>query len=112
MSCESLGEQAESALSGRNFGTAKQASTVGGGVTPPTLRKWVRAGLVRAVRVGNGPYRYDLDSVAAMVVEYPCPDPDVDERIRELIEAAPELTPRQVNKIRLLLQTAPQRDAS
>jgi excisionase family DNA binding protein len=111
MSCESLGDQADPTVSGRKFGNAKQACAVAG-VTPPTLRKWLHQGLIRAVRVGNGPYRYDLDSLAAVVVEYPCPDPGVDDRIRELVEAAPELTPRQVNKIRLLLQTAPQRDAS
>ena len=74
----------------RNLGTAKQACEIAG-VTPSTLRSWLHQGLISAVRVGSGPFRYDLDSVAAMAVEYPCPT--VDERIRELVDAAPEFTP-------------------
>jgi hypothetical protein len=104
MPCESIGEQAEPTLSDRNLGTAKQACAVAG-VTPATLRNWLRQGLISAVRVGNGPYRYDLDSVAAVCVEYP--RADVDERIRELVDTAPELTPQQINRIRLLLHAAP-----
>jgi hypothetical protein len=40
-------------------------------------------------------------TLVVMPVEYPHAD-----RIRELVEAAPELTPSQINKLRLLLQTA------
>jgi hypothetical protein len=90
----------------RNLATAKKACEVAD-VAPSTLRNWVRQGLIHAVRVGNGPYRYDLDEVAAMRVEYP--RDDVDERIRELVEGAPEFTTEQVNKIRLLLHATPGR---
>ena len=48
---------------------------------------------------------YDLDEVAAMRIEYP--RADVDQRIRELVDSAPEFTPQQVNRIRLLLHAAP-----
>jgi hypothetical protein len=85
----------------RNLGTAKQARDVAGGVAPSTLRHWVHQGLIHAVRVGNGPYRYDLDEVAAMRVEYPRADVDV--RIRELVDNAPEFSAKQINRIRLLL---------
>jgi hypothetical protein len=85
----------------RNLGTAKQACAVAGIKSPATLRGWVRRGLIHAVRVGNGPYQYDLDEAAAMRVEYP--RDDVDERIRELVANAPEFSAEQVNKIRLLL---------
>jgi DNA-binding transcriptional MerR regulator len=84
----------------RNLGTAKQACEIAD-VAPSTLRHWLRQGLIHAVRVGNGPYRYDLDEVAAMRVEYP--RDDVDERIRELVENAPEFSTEQINRIRLLL---------
>lgn len=83
-----------------NLGTAKQACEIAG-VTPSTLRNWLRQGLISAVRVGSGPFRYDLDQVAAMRVEYPCAT--VEQRIRELAAAAPELTPQQITKVRLLL---------
>ena len=89
----------------RNLGTAKQACEVAG-VTPSTLRNWLRQRLISAVRVGNGPFQYDLDEVAAMRIEYP--RADVDEQIRELVDGAPEFTPRQVNRIRLLLHAAPE----
>jgi hypothetical protein len=89
----------------RNLGTAKQALAAAGIKDPATLRAWVRRGLIHAIRVGNGPYRYDLDEVAAMVVTYP--RDDVDERIRELVENAPEFSAEQVNKIRLLLHATP-----
>jgi hypothetical protein len=85
----------------RNLGTAKQACEVAGVKSPATLRGWVRQGLIHAVRVGNGPFMYDLDEVAAMRVEYP--RDDVDQRIRELVEGAPEFNAAQINKIRLLL---------
>ena len=39
-----------------------------------------------------------------MIVEYP--RADVDDRIRELIEGAPEFSTKQINQIRLLLQTS------
>jgi hypothetical protein len=104
MPCESIGEQAEPALPGRNLGGAKQASAVAG-VTPSTLRSWLRNGLISAVRAGNGRYQYDLDSVAAMVVEYP--RDSADEAIRDLVDGAPEFTVAQVNRIRLLLHATP-----
>jgi excisionase family DNA binding protein len=90
----------------RDLVTAKQACEIAG-VHHSTLRAWVRRGLIRAVRVGEGPYRYDPDDVAAMVVEYP--RPDVDARIRELVDAAPEPTAKQINEIRLLLHATPDR---
>ena len=85
----------------RNLGTAKQACAAAGVSAPSTVRAWVRQGLIHAERTGNGPYRYDLDECAAMRVEYP--RDDVDERIRELVEGAPEFSAEQINKIRLLL---------
>jgi hypothetical protein len=85
----------------RRLGTAKQACEVAGVKTPATVRSWVRQGLIHAVRVGNGPFLYDLDEVAAMRVEYP--RDNVDERIRELVEGAPEFSAKQINRIRLLL---------
>jgi hypothetical protein len=88
------------------MGTAKQACSAAG-VTAATLRNWNRRGLIRAVRVGNGPYRYDLDEVAAMVVEYP--RDDADDAIRELVAGAPEFSAAQVNKLRLLLHATPER---
>ncbi|HTX95103.1 MAG TPA: helix-turn-helix domain-containing protein [Mycobacterium sp.] len=84
----------------KNLGTAKDACALAH-VNRSTLRGWVRRGLISAVRVGNGPFRYDLDEVAAMVIEYP--RDDVDERIRELVDGAPDFTPQQINRIRLLL---------
>ena len=105
MPCESIREHAAPTTPPRNLGTAKQACVVAG-VGPATLRNWLRKGLISAVRVGNGPYQYDLDQVAAMRVEYP--RADVDQQIRELVEGAPEFTPQQVNRIRLLLHAAPE----
>jgi excisionase family DNA binding protein len=84
----------------RRLGTAKQAAAIHG-VTPQTVRNWLRQGLISAVRVGGGAYRYDLDSVAALRIEYPCAA--TDERIRELVAAAPEFTSSQLNRLRLLL---------
>ena len=89
----------------RRLGTSKQACAAARGVAPSTLRAWVRRGLIHAERTGDGPYRYDLDEVAAMVVEYP--RDNVDERIRELVEGAPEFSVEQLNKIRLLLHATP-----
>jgi excisionase family DNA binding protein len=74
----------------RNLGTVKQACDIAG-VTPGTIRNWLRQGLISAVRVGNGAFQYDLDQVAAMRVEYPCAT--TDEVIRGLVDAAPEFTP-------------------
>ena len=88
----------------RRLGTAKQACEEAGGVAPSTVRKWLLNGLISGVRVGRR-FKYDLDSVAAMRVEYP--RDDVDQRIRELVESAPEFTPQQVNRIRLLLHAVP-----
>ena len=90
----------------RNLGTAKQACAAAE-VVPSTLRNWVRGGLIHAERVGNGPYRYDLDEVAAMRVTYP--RDDVDERIPELVESAPEFSTKQINQIRVLLHATAQR---
>ena len=88
----------------RNLGTAKQACEIAG-VSPGTLRNWLHDGLIGAVRIGpRGRFLYDLDSVAAMRVEYGA---IADERIREIVAAAPEFTPEQVNKIRLLLHADP-----
>jgi hypothetical protein len=105
MPCESIGEQAESATSGRNLGTAEQACAVAGIKSYATLRNWLRKRLISAVRVGNGPYLYDLDDCARMRVTYP--RADADEAINELIANAPEFTPEQINRIRLLLHSAP-----
>jgi hypothetical protein len=88
----------------RHHITAKQACEIAD-VAPSTLRNWLRQGLISAVRVGNGAYRYDPAEITAMIVTYP--RDDVDERIRELVEGAPEFTPQQVNRIRLLLHSAP-----
>ena len=87
----------------RNLGSAKQAAAIAG-VSPSTVRTWLQQGLIGGVRVGRN-FRYDLDSVAAMRVEYP--RADVDDRIRELVEGAPEFTAAQLNKIRLLLHATP-----
>jgi excisionase family DNA binding protein len=84
----------------RRLGTIKQAAALLE-VTSPTVTKYVRRGFIRAIRVGNGPYQVDLDSAEALRVEYPCAS--VDDRIRELVEAAPELSAKQINEIRLLL---------
>jgi hypothetical protein len=89
----------------RNLGTARPACAAAGIKSYATLRQWVRQGLIHAVRVGNGPYRYDLDECAAMRIEYP--RADADEAIRELIANAPEFTTEQVNRIRLLLHATP-----
>jgi hypothetical protein len=83
----------------RNLGSARQAAAIAD-VSISTPRVWLQKGLIGGVRVGRN-YRYDLDDVAAMVVEYP--RADVDERIAELVEGAPEFSAEQVNKIRLLL---------
>ena len=87
----------------RNLGSAKQAAAIAG-VSPSTVRTWLQQGLIGGVRVGRN-FRYDLDDVAAMVVTYP--RDDVDDRIRELVEAAPEFSAAQVNKIRLFLHATP-----
>ena len=87
----------------RNLGSAKQAAAIAG-VSPSTVRTWLQQGLIGGVRVGRN-FRYDLDSVAAMRVEYP--RADVDDRIRELVEGAPEFSAEQVNKIRLFLHATP-----
>jgi DNA-binding transcriptional MerR regulator len=90
----------------RRLGTAKQACAIAD-VHPATLRSWLRQGLISGERIGNGPFRYDLDQVAAMRIQYPCAD--LDARIREIVAAAPDFTPQQVNRIRLLLHAAPDR---
>ena len=84
-------------FSGRNLGTSRQASELVG-VTPATIRNWLRKGRISAVRVGGGHFLFDLDSVAAMVRKYPL-------RIDEQVATAPEFTPEQINRIRLLLHT-------
>jgi hypothetical protein len=84
----------------RNLGTTKQAAAIHG-VTQQTVHNWRRQGLISAVRVGGGAYKYDLDSVARLAVEYPCAA--TDERIRELVADAPELSTSQINKLRLLI---------
>jgi excisionase family DNA binding protein len=89
----------------RNLGTAKQAAAIAG-VSPPTVRTWLQKRLIGGVRVGRN-FRYDLDDVAAMVVTYP--RADVDERIAELVQNAPEFSAEQVNKIRLVLYATPDR---
>jgi hypothetical protein len=86
--------------------TAKQACEIAD-VAPSTLRNWLRQGLISAVRVGNGAYRYDPAEITALIVEYP--RADVDARIRELVEGAPEFSAEQLNRIRLLLHAAPGR---
>lgn len=83
----------------RNLGTSKQAQELVG-VSSATLRNWLHRGLISGVRVGRGRFMYDLDSVAAMRVEYPL-QPHVD----QLAAAAPEFTPEQINQIRLLLHS-------
>jgi hypothetical protein len=88
----------------RNLGRIKRGAGIAG-VEPSTVRNWVHQGLIYAVRVGNGPYLVDLDEVAAMRVEYP--RDEVDPRIRELVENAPEFSAKQINQIRLLLHAAP-----
>jgi excisionase family DNA binding protein len=88
----------------RNLGTAKQAAALAG-VNKSTPYNWLRQGLISGIRVGRGRIKYDLDSVAALIVEYP--RPDVDARIRELVNAAPEPTAKQINEIRLLLHASP-----
>jgi hypothetical protein len=92
--------------------TAKQACEVvaeatGRPCAPSTLRNWLRQELISAVRVGNGAYRYDPDEIAALVITYP--RADVDTRIRELVDNAPEFSTRQLNTIRLLLHATPDR---
>ena len=86
----------------RRLGTAKQACEAAGVKTPATLRSWVHQGLIHAVRVGNGPYKYDLDEVARMVVEFPGAN-DIDQRIRQMVADAPELSLKQINQLRLLI---------
>jgi hypothetical protein len=88
----------------RNLGSIKQGAAIAD-VEPSTVRNWVHQGLIYARRVGNGPYRVDLDEVAAMVVEYP--RAQVDAAIRELVEGAPEFSAKQINQIRLLLHAVP-----
>jgi MerR HTH family regulatory protein len=88
----------------RNIGTAKQACAIAD-VAPSTLRNWLRDGLISAVRVGpRGRIWYDLDDVASMRVEV---GKNAEQRIRELVDSAPEFTLDQVNKIRLLLHAGP-----
>jgi excisionase family DNA binding protein len=87
----------------RNLGSARQAAAIAG-VSPSTVRTWLQQGLIGGVRVGRN-FRYDLDDVAAMVVTYP--RDDVDDRIAELVDGAPEFSAEQVNKIRLFLHTTP-----
>jgi hypothetical protein len=86
------------------WGTAKQACEVAGVGSASTLRNWKRKGLISAIRVGGGAYLYNLAEVKAMVVAYPR---DVDERISELVQDAPDFTAEQIGKIRLLLHAAP-----
>jgi hypothetical protein len=86
----------------RNLGTAKQACAVAGVKSAATLRKWVNQGFIRAERVGNGRYKYDLDDIANMRRVYPRRE-EIDERIAELICGAPEFTDEQIAKIRLVL---------
>ena len=87
----------------QNFGGAAKAAAIAE-VAPSTVRGWLKQGLIRCERVG-GRYRYNLDDVAAMRVPYP--PTQVDDRIREIVEAAPEFTAEQINRIRLLLHATP-----
>jgi hypothetical protein len=89
----------------QNLGGAKRAAEIAE-VAESTVRGWLKQGLIRGERVG-GRYRYNLDDVAAMRVPYP--RTGVDERIRELIEGAPEFTAEQISRIRLLLHATPDR---
>jgi hypothetical protein len=89
----------------RRLGTAKQACAIAR-VSPSTLRNWLRQDLIGAVRAGRGRFWYDLDSVEAMRVEY---GRTAEQRIREVAAAAPEFSDEQINKIRLLLHSAPSR---
>ena len=82
-------------FNGRNLGTSKQASELIG-VSPATIRSWLRKGWISAIRVGGGQFLFDLDTVAAMVRKYP---------IDEQVAAAPEFTDEQINQIRLLLHS-------
>jgi hypothetical protein len=88
--------------------TAKQACEIvaeatGRPCAPSTPRNWLRRNLISAVRVASGAYFYDPDEIKALIVSYP--RPDVDARIRELVDAAPEPTAKQINEIRLLLHS-------
>lgn len=85
----------------RNLGTASAALQAAGIKSPSTLRNYVRRGLIHAVRIGTGPFRYDLDDCRALRVEYPLTN--VGQRITELVTAAPEFTPEQINQLRLVL---------
>ena len=89
------------------MGGAKQAAAIAG-VTPPTVLRWLKQGLIRGERVG-GRFRYNLDDIASMREQFPHPGIDVDERIRELVSTAPELSAAQIAQIRLLLHAAPVR---
>jgi excisionase family DNA binding protein len=89
-----------------NYVTASQAAEIAN-VSQSTPRAWLRKGLISGFRVGSGPYLYRRSDVLAMRVTYP--RDDVDERIRELVEGAPEFTPAQIDKIRLLLHATPDR---
>jgi hypothetical protein len=92
------------------MGSATEAAAIAG-VVPGTVRNWLKARLIRGERTGGGRFRYNLDDVRAMTVSYPR-EIDADEHIAQLIAAAPEFTPGQLDKIRLILHTAPQAPSS
>jgi DNA-binding transcriptional MerR regulator len=96
----------------RNLGSAAQAAAIAH-VTPATIRNWLLAGLIRGERTGSGHYRYDLDDCAAMTISFPrsFSSVDLDERIRQLVENAPELSAGQLERIRMLLRATPQQRA-
>ena len=65
------------------------------------IRNAVKDGTVRAIRVG-GPRRtlVHVDDVHGLVTKV---DRDINERIRELVSAAPEFSDTQITQIRMLL---------
>jgi excisionase family DNA binding protein len=93
----------------RRLGTVAQASKLAG-VSPAIVRRLLREGRITGVRVAGGNFQVDLETVEALVVEYP--RRDLDERVRQIIDAAPELSDAQVNRLRLVFESARQRKVS
>ena len=82
----------------RRLGGAREAAAIAG-VDTSTVYNWLRQGLISGVRVGRGRIKYDLDEVAATIVEYPRPDVDaLKQYLQELRSSGTRSSSRSENR--------------
>lgn len=89
---------------GTHYVTLQEAARLGYGAYS-TLRNWIRQGRLPAVKTGNRVkiLRADLD---ALTQARGSQGPDIDRAIAQIVDAAPALSPSQVERLRGLLGSA------